>query len=60
MQTKNTYGSAWYAAHPELVLGTESMEGSMHPGGDYTLTAASDREGRDGGRARADPACNVP
>lgn len=33
------YRSAWYTAHPEYVLGTESREGTMRARGEYTVTA---------------------
>lgn len=33
--------SSWYTAHPEYVLGTESREGTMYGGGEYTVTATS-------------------
>ncbi len=37
------FRSTWYAAHPELIIGTESREGTMRAGGEYTVTAP--REG---------------
>jgi N12 class adenine-specific DNA methylase len=39
---QNVYRSAWYDAHPELVLGTETLEGSMYRDKEYTVTAARD------------------
>lgn len=35
------YRSSFYTAHPDLVLGTESREGTMRIGGEYTVTAAT-------------------
>jgi N12 class adenine-specific DNA methylase len=37
------YRSSWYGAHPEYILGTESREGTMRAGGEYTVSAP--REG---------------
>ena len=31
--------SAWYTAHPTLILGTESLEGSQYGSHEYTVTA---------------------
>lgn len=43
---KNVYTSAWYAAHPEYILGEESMQGKMYGKGknreEYTV--GGDRE----------------
>jgi N12 class adenine-specific DNA methylase len=36
---KKIFRSAWYDAHPDLILGTESLEGSMYGGREYTVTA---------------------
>lgn len=36
---KSVYRSAWYDAHPELVLGTETLEGKQYGAGEYTVTA---------------------
>jgi N12 class adenine-specific DNA methylase len=33
--------SSWYTAHPEYILGTESREGTMYGGGEYTVTATT-------------------
>lgn len=38
----NVYTSTWYQTHPEFILGTESREGSMRTGNEYTVTATSD------------------
>lgn len=38
----NIYRSTWYDAHPDLVLGVESNEGTMYASGQYTVTAKRD------------------
>lgn len=41
-ETKKVFRSQWYADHPELVLGDQSLEGSMYSSGEYTVTATTD------------------
>lgn len=44
-EIKKVYRSAWYEAHPDLVLGTETTSGTMYGGGEYTVEArAADLE----------------
>ena len=35
------YRSAWYAEHPEYILGAEALEGSMYSDSEYTVSATS-------------------
>lgn len=41
-QVKNVYRSGWYDEHPELLLGTESTEGTQYGPRQYTLSASSE------------------